>query len=433
MRRNAWLIWSIGLAAYVVAVFNRTSLGVTGTLAQQRFHASAGVLALFSVVQLAVYASLQIPVGMFLDRVGSRRMLLAGGVTMAVGQVALATSHSVPAAIVARVLVGAGDAMTFNSVLRLVTLWFPSRQIPLVTQATGMVGQLGQLAAAYPLVALLRGVGWDSTFLTVALVGFVVAVAVALTLRDTPETSSPAAPPPSSADMRLLLRHAWGEPGTQLGLWTHFVSQFSGTTFALLWGYPFLTKGEGRSPSTAGLLLSAMVVAGIVIAPLLGSLAGRWPLRRSALVFGIVGGSAAVWTVVLLWPGRAPLWLLVVLVVTLASNPPGSLVGFDYARTYNPSHRIGSASGIVNVGGFSASLVTILAVGLVLDAQTPHGSTAYTLSSFRWAFSVQYVLWAAGLGMFLRARATVRARLASEGGLPDALSSAVARRLRERR
>ena len=430
--RKAWAVWGIGCAAYVVAVFNRSSLGVTGVQAQHRFHASAGILALFSVMQLAVYAALQIPVGALLDRVGSRRMLVAGGIVMALGQLALATSHSVPAAIGARVLVGAGDAMTFTSVLRLVTLWFPAGRVPLVTQLTGILGQLGQLAAAYPLVALLRGAGWSDAFVIVAVAGAVVSMLVWLTLTDAPAGAAAGVTPASMAQMRALLGRSWAEPGTRLGLWTHFVSQFSGVSFALLWGYPFLTVGEGRSASTAGLLLSVMVVAGVGIAPTLGHLAGHWPLRRSAIVLGIVGASAAIWSVVLLWPGRAPLWLLVVLVVVLAANGPGSMVGFDYARTFNPAGRIGSASGIVNVGGFVATLLNILGIGLVLDALTPHGSTSYTLGSFRLAFLVQYVLWAVGLTMFVRNRRVVRARMARDGVVPDALPLAIARRIRWR-
>src|SRR3954453_6126778 len=114
-----------------MAVFNRSSLGVTGVAAQQRFHASAGALALFSVMQLAVYASLQIPVGALVDRVGSRRMLVTGALLMATGQAALAFTHTIPGAILARVLVGAGDAMTFISVLRLVGSSFAARQLSL--------------------------------------------------------------------------------------------------------------------------------------------------------------------------------------------------------------------------------------------------------------------------------------------------------------
>src|SRR4029450_8941019 len=159
-------------------------------------------------------------------------------------------------------------------------------------------------------------------------------------------------------------------------------TQFSGTVFALLWGYPFLVVGQGRSPAVAASLLTLLVVVGMAVGPLLGRLCGRWPLRRSVLVFGILAATATIWTVVLLWPGRAPLPLLVVLVVVLGTNGPGSMIGFDYARTENPAERMGSASGVVNVGGFVASLCTILAVGMVLDVLTPGSAADYDLAAF---------------------------------------------------
>jgi hypothetical protein len=122
----------------------------------------------------------------------------------------------------------------------------------------------------------------------------------------------------------------------------------------------------------------------------------------------------------------------VLLVVVLASNGPGSLLGFDYARTENPPHRLGSASGIVNVGGFVASLINILAIGTILDLLTPGSSTDYSLGAFHAAFSFQYLLWAVGLYGVLRHRRTLRRRLAEDGVALDAFPRAVARKLRVR-
>ncbi|HET6529046.1 MAG TPA: hypothetical protein VFH03_00310 [Actinoplanes sp.] len=51
------------MAAYVVAVLHRTSLGVAGLDAQHRFGIGAGALASFAVLQLLVYAALQVPLG----------------------------------------------------------------------------------------------------------------------------------------------------------------------------------------------------------------------------------------------------------------------------------------------------------------------------------------------------------------------------------
>src|SRR3954447_9408065 len=294
--RRAWLMWALGLSAYCIAVFHRASLGVAGPLAQQRFGATAAVLSLFLVLQLAVYAGLQVPVGVLLDRVGSRRMIVGGAIAMGIGQMVLASSHLVALAVLGRVLVGTGDAMTFTSVLRLVPAWFEPRRGPVVTQLTRILGQIRQVAAAIPLVALLHAWGWTPSFLAAGVAGLVVAALVFVRLRDAPPGAAVREPPGSVAETRMHLRAAWREPGTRLGLWTHFVTQFSGVVFALLWGYPFLVVGEGRSEHDAALLLTIMVVVAMGVGPTIGHLAGRFPYRRSIPTLSIVLATAATWT-----------------------------------------------------------------------------------------------------------------------------------------
>lgn len=83
-------------------------------------------------------------------------------------------------------------------------------------------------------------------------------------------------------------------------------------------------------------------------------------------------------------------------------------MGFDYARTENDSDRVGSATGIVNVGGFVASLATIALIGIVLDLRTFGGPATYTLDDFKLAFAVQYVFWGVGLLGVLHSRRRLR-------------------------
>ncbi|NJC70273.1 MFS transporter [Planosporangium thailandense] len=407
------MVWGAGVFAYAVAVFHRSSLGVAGVQAADRFGIGASMLALFSVGQLVVYAAMQVPVGILLDRFGSRRLLVVGGTLMAAGQLLFSVTSDVRLAIAARVLIGLGDATTFISVIRVVALWFPPRRNPLMVQLTGVVGQLGSLASAVPLVVLLHRAGWTATFLMAAGLGVVAVVLVVVALRDRPYTGEPTAAPPSRVAAQAGLRAAWSEPGTRLGLWTHFVTQFPGTVFALLWGYPFLVTGEGVAPATAALLLSVLTVGGIVFGPLIANFCGRVPYHRSRMVLGISAGTAAAWGAVLLWPGHAPLWLLALLTVVLAVTGPGAMIGFDYARTFNPAHRIGGATGIVNVGGFVAAIVSIVGIGVVLDVLTP-GSAGnhYSLTAFRWAFAVQYVVWGIGAVQVVRYRNAARRALA---------------------
>jgi hypothetical protein len=104
------------------------------------------------------------------------------------------------------------------------------------------------------------------------------------------------------------------------------------------------------------------------------------------------------------------------------------MVGFDLARTFNPPTRIGSATGIVNVGGFLAALSTIALIGLVLDHVAPGGPSTYTTGSFRVAMSVQYLVWVVGVVQIVRFRRRTRRAIAeSEGGLYAAMRPSAVR------
>jgi hypothetical protein len=78
------------------------------------------------------------------------------------------------------------------------------------------------------------------------------------------------------------------------------------------------------------------------------------------------------------------------------------MVGFDLARTFIPKEASGRANGFVNVGGFSASLLTMAFIGVLLDRTS--GGAAYDLADFRVAMSVQFVFWGFGAFMILRYR-----------------------------
>jgi MFS family permease len=426
---RAWAVWSAGLAAYTIAVLHRTSLGVAGLDAQHRFHVGAGALASFAVLQLLVYAGLQVPVGLLLDRFGSMRLVVCGAIVMAAGQALMATTHQVGGAVAARVLVGAGDAMTFISVLRLVPQWFPARRVPVLTQMTGLVGQAGQVLSAVPLAAVLAGPGWTTAFVGAAGAGLFVAIVAFAALHDTPERRISSGPAITLGRLGRDLREAWRHPGTRLGLWTHFTTQFTGTVFALMWGFPFLIAGEGLPRETASTLLTLFVLTGMAAGPLIGMLVQRHPLRRSWLVLGVIGANALGWGLVLAWPGRAPLPVLVVLILALGLGGPGSMIGFDYARTFNPPNRLGTATGVVNVGGFVASLVTIELIGLILDARTG-GRADYGIGDFKIALAVQYLIGAAGLVGILRTRRLARRRMAEEGVVVRPLREVLAQRRR---
>ncbi|MFE9562450.1 nitrate/nitrite transporter [Streptomyces sp. NPDC006487] len=402
--RKAVLVWSIGVAVYFVAVIFRTSLGVAGLEAADRFHVNASALSTFSLLQLLVYAGMQIPVGLMVDRLGTKKVLTLGAVLFTAGQIGFALSPSFGMALAARALLGCGDAMTFISVLRLGTRWFPARRAPLMAQLAGLVGMAGNLISTLVLAPVLHGVGWVPAFAGSAVAGLVVLVPLVLFLRDHPEGHEPA--PQAGSGTRGFVRRqiadSWREPGTKLGLWVHFTTQFPAMVFLLLWGMPFLVEAQGLSRTTAGGLLTLVVASNMALGLVYGQIIGRRQSSRIPLALGTVAVTALLWGSVLAYPGdHAPMWLLIALCLVLGTCGPASMIGFDFARPANPAERQGTASGITNMGGFIASMTTLLVVGLLLDA---------TGDDYRIAFSSVFVLELLGIAQILRLRGRALAR-----------------------
>lgn len=416
---RAWLIWGVALAAYVLAITNRTSLAAVGVDAAERFHADAATLSMFAVVQLAMYGGMQLPVGVLLDRYGARPIMTVGMILMALGQLTMALSPSVGVALIARMLLGAGDAAIFPGVLRLIATWFPAQRAPLMVQVTGLVGQAGQLVAVIPLAAVLHATSWTITFGSIAGLGVLFSVLVFAMVRNRPpelaadvsvDTDTGAIHVVrSSVDTGVGIRAAWAHPGTRLAFWSHFTTPFAGTAFILLWGMPFLTAGEGLSVAAAAAITSTYVVVGMVVGPVMGDLSRRVPhLRSRALVLPAVGVQLVAWVVVIVWPGPAPLWLLYALAFALAMGGPASMIAFDHARTHNPAQRLSTATGLTNAGGFLAALIAILLIGLALDLQGAGTPDTYRLDAFRLAFATQVPLWLLGSAFIVIERKRTR-------------------------
>lgn len=306
--RAAWAAWSIGVSAYFLAVIHRTSLGVAGLDAADRFSIGASALSTFSILQVLVYAAMQIPVGLLVDRHGPRKVLLLGILLLSAGQLAFAFSSSFGPALASRAVLGCGDAMTFISVLRIAARWFPAAKNPLLAQLTGLAGMGGNLVTTVVLAQALHSEGWTATFASIALLGVGVFALVALLLRDTPADAvtvlpAPVAPRPA---VRSQIRESWREPGTRLGLWVHFTTQFPGNAFGLLWGLPYLVEGQGMTRAQAGGMLTLLVFSNMAFGLFFGKLLSRTSGARIPVTLTAIAATAVVWAAALAWPGAHP-------------------------------------------------------------------------------------------------------------------------------
>lgn len=382
---RAWSLWGCAVVVYVAAVFHRGSLGVAGPEAIQRFHVGPAALSTFTVLQVGLYASMQIPTGMLVDRFGPRRVLTTATVLLGAGQLLFAVAHTYALGLLARATLGIGDALTWVSILRVVAAGFTARQYALVTTLSAALGAIGGVAATFPLSDALSHYGWSTTFTVAGLATAGYALLCATLLRDPPPqpTAAKAATPPANlATLLTGLRDTWTVPSTRLSFWVHFSTAFVHQTLAFLWGYPYLVNGLGISPATASLLLSVLIIGQIIGGPLVGTLIGRRPACRMPVVLGYLTCNALAWAVLLGWPaGRPPLAVVAAVFTVFALGGPVSATAFALARDYNPLRQVSTATGIANTAGHGATAVAVLAIGLLLNLTLPtHGSGAYRLA-----------------------------------------------------
>lgn len=433
-----WVVWLVAAAAYVLALINRSSFSRLGTTAQVHFEIEATLLSVLLVMQVAVYAGMQIPMGVLLDRFGPTKIIASGLFVMSCGQLLLAYAPGVSSAVLARILVGVGDAGLFIGALRLVAEWFPHNLVPVMSQFTGMLGSLGQVVAVVPLPALVQQTSWSVGFTVLAAVTFAGTLLAGVVLRDysgsktivqqifggpahrlKKDTQSAAATPrlwdspigniapPTRfisvvgqqktsllAAFIFLLRR----PGVRLGYWVHFGTAGALHCYLLLWGSAFLTGGVGIDNAVAAALITFTVLATIVAALVIGPLQARYKRHRITITVGYIFLVAATWALVLWWPaGVPPIPLLFVASAILALGGPLCMLAFDIVRTHVQRNQIGMASGIINTGSFTAALFLLFGIGVLLDLQDAGLPETYSWEAFRVAMSLQFVVWGIAL------------------------------------
>jgi MFS family permease len=100
-----------------------------------------------------------------------------------------------------------------------------------------------------------------------------------------------------------------------------------------------------------------------VSAPLIGMFAGRHPHLRGVIVSGVGFATATGLALLLGWPGGdPPLALIAGLLGMAAFGGASSMLAFDLAR-----EGWGSASSMVNIGGFGAAIIAQAAIGILVS------------------------------------------------------------------
>jgi MFS family permease len=381
-------------AGYYLAYLFRTINSAIAPALVSEFGLDASQMGLLASVYFLVFGLAQIPIGLFLDRFGPRRVqgvllvIAAGGATL------FGTASGFSELFIARAMIGLGVAGSLMAGLKAVVLWFPRERVALVNGWMIMLGALGAVTATVPTEWLLQLVGWRDLFEVLTVATAAVAGLIYMIVPEycgDPEVTKSGRPPLTLRSICLDPRFLRVAPLSAACI---------GSSWALqsLWASAWLRDVEGFDRQSSLNRLFLMAVALSLGALLLGAVADR--LRRHNIRTEIVLASVAALFVVaeLALVLRLPLpSLLPWSVVSIAGA--ATVLSFAVIADYFPREFAARASGALNVFHFGWAFLVQYGIGLVIGQWTPEDGHS-PVAAYQAAFGVTLALQAAALVWF---------------------------------
>ncbi|MCG6911769.1 MAG: MFS transporter [Deltaproteobacteria bacterium] len=393
---QSWLILCLGIAFYFSGFFHRMVTAVMADQLMTDFNIGAASLGNFSSFYYYSYVAVQIPTGILADYWGPRKLLATGALLSAVGAFIFSAAPSIMAANMGRLIIGASMGVAWVSILKLSTRWFKSNQFAVVTGLALCLGILGALTAGVPLRILMNLFGWRAVIAGAGIITLILSLAIWMLVRDDPAQkgydsyAADLEPTPDRPGAHLLrdissllrYRNTW--------ILTIVPASLMGPvlTFAGLWGIPYLTTHYDLSPVKSASLISTLLIACALGAPILGALSERMGRRKPIYTFSLCI-SLMGW-IPIVYIHNMPLWLLVLLFAIVGFAAGAIVIGMVFVKESVPLALAGTISGISNMGMEMGPLLLQPAIGLILDLKwgglVENGIRIYGLNAYRMAF-----------------------------------------------
>lgn len=385
---RAWSIFCIMCAANLLSSLQQVGLATVSNDVAMSFQADAATLGLLSAAFFYTYSAMQIPAGVLVDTVGSRKSVSIALVCAAVGTFIFAQAQTVPLAILGRVLTGLGLCMICVPLMKLTAVWFPAKDFGKMTAISFVVGSVGYWAATYPVAWLSALAGWRMPFTAIAIALAILALLVWIVVRDAPGTQNPV-PGIGRKEIfsqipGMLRKIACNRQEWLLGFW-YFLQGGVYFSFVGLWGGQYLISVLGLDSTDAGWILSPAAGA-LITAPCFTWMASAMS-RRAVLVI------LPCFSVILALPfvfGWSAEWgkpaLCLYFFALAVASIGGAAVVFDAARAIFPVGMSGTVCGFINMFPLVGGALMQQAMGVALELLENNGFSQ--LAAFELAFTI---------------------------------------------
>jgi MFS family permease len=378
------MMWGIGASCFAYAFFHRVLPSVMVSELMRDFSVGGAILGNLSALYFYIYAGMQIPIGMAIDRWGTRYVLASAVSIAALGSLLFAFAPSLEVAYLGRLAIGLGSAVGFVGTLALIAAWFPHNRFAFMSGMTMLVAMAGGVLGQAPMAPVVEAIGWRNTLLVAGAYAVLLALVIWLVVRDRP--AGVPAPPKAAGGLRGLgrdLRQVASNP--QYWILAAYGCAMSGPmlSYAVLWGVPHMTTKFGIERPLAALSASILLIGWAMGSPLSGWLSDHIGRRKLPCIL-----AAAIQVV--LWPiilyADMPLFLVWGLLFVAGLVGSTMIVCFAAAREISPLHMRGAATAFVNCFSVAAGALMQPAIGWLLDRNWDgvmvDGARVYSAATF---------------------------------------------------
>ena len=296
--RRGW-IYILLLALVTINYMDRSALGVVAQAVRGEFKLSPVEMGYLFSSFLWTYVICLLPIGIMLDRFSARNINSIGIVLWSLAMAATAGVWSFASLIVARLVMGAGEATSIPSCGRIVREWMPAQERGVANAFWSAGSFVGPALGAIVVAAITSAWGWRAAFVILGALGFVW-LACNLIWFDRPERVSWL----SEDERRKIVSErssgtpdeigVHGSPGVVLELlkspsmWGAMIAQAAGiyTLYLLLFWLPsYLQDTKHLTIMKTGLYTAVPWAIAVPVSIALGVLSDRL-LQRDTLLAG---------------------------------------------------------------------------------------------------------------------------------------------------
>ncbi len=376
----AWIVWAVPAFFFLYEYILRILPGMIEQTLEREFAINESEMGGALGMYYFAYAPMQLVVGILLDRYGARVLLAGAAVLCVIGMTVFAMSSTQWGLAGSRFLVGFGSSFAFIGAVYVAMVWFPVRQVPLLTGLTAGLGfgiGIGGELFAHQLLG--SPPAWRAASVVLAIVGMITAVGVLAIVPRRPtwhldRNGNAKAPTIARAASGLLL--VMSRPRIWLiSLGCALV--YLPLPLAANWGPRSIGELLG-CPYPLSTRLFAWFYLGIAIGcPVIGWLNSRFGGARPILLLGSLTTSVALLVLSTVGSSTEPatstglvadgrFTALLLLLLGLATS--SYVLGYPLAAALSPGDAKGSALALVNFVAMMAAFGFVWLFGVVVDA-----------------------------------------------------------------